>query len=104
MAGQITALQRQRGRRERINVMVDGRFAFSADPETVLKAGLKVGMILDDAAVARLHDQDEAVRLYNDALRVVSYRPRSDAEVERDIRERDADEAKSASILERLQR
>lgn len=104
MAGQITALQRQRGRRERINVMVDGRFAFSADPETVLKAGLKVGMILDDAAVARLHDQDEAVRLYNDALRFLSFRPRSSVEVERYLRGRGADEATSASILERLHR
>jgi regulatory protein len=104
MAGQITALQRQRGRRERINVMVDGRFAFSADPETVLTAGLKVGMILDDAAVARLHDQDEAVRLFNDALRFLSFRPRSSIEVERYLRGRGADEATSASILERLQR
>jgi regulatory protein len=104
MAGRITALQRQRGRRERINVMVDGRFAFSADPETVLKAGLKVGMVLDDAAIASLHDQDEAVRLYNDALRFLSFRPRSAVEVERYLRERGADEATLTSIMERLNR
>src|ERR671939_2189271 len=47
MAGRITALAPQRGRRERLNVFLDGRFAFGMDQEAAARAGLHVGMVLD---------------------------------------------------------
>ncbi len=100
----VTALSAQRGRRGRVNVFLDGEFAFGAAAETVLRAGLKVGSELDEAAIARLQDDDASVRIYNDALRFLSFRPRSVAEVERYLRGRDADEALVAATVERLQR
>src|SRR5918912_4304841 len=37
MAGRITALAPQRGRRERLNVFLDGRFAFGLDQEVAVR-------------------------------------------------------------------
>lgn len=104
MAGRITALTKQRGRRERLNVMIDHQYAFSVDPETALSAGLTVGKVLEDADVERLRDNDEAVRLHADALRFLSFRPRSSAEVEHYLRGRGADDYVLAATMERLTR
>ena len=104
MAGRITALAPQRGRRERLNVFLDGRFAFGLDQEVAVRAGLRVGMVLDEADVARLRDDDEAARFYSDALRYLSFRPRSASEMERYLRRRGADETALAATMERLQR
>jgi regulatory protein len=104
VAGQITALTPQRGRRERLNVFLDGRFAFGIDGRAATQAGLAVGMALTDADVERLRDADEAARFYDDALRYISYRPRSAAEVERYLRGRGADDYTLAATLGRLQR
>lgn len=104
MAGRITALEPQRGRRERLNVFLDGRFAFGLDQEVAVRAGLRVGMVLDEADVARLRDDDEAARFYGDALRYLSFRPRSTSEMERYLRRRGADETALTSTMERLHR
>ena len=104
MAGRITALAPQRGRRARLNVFLDGRFAFGVNQEAAARGGLRVGMVLDDAGVAQLRDEDEAARFYGDALRYLSFRPRSTSEVERYLRRRGADETVLTSTLERLHR
>ena len=104
MAGRITALAPQRGRRERLNVFLDGRFAFGLDQEVAARAGLRVGMVLDEADVARLRDDDEAARFYSDALRYLSFRPRSASEMERYLRRRGADETALTVAMERLHR
>lgn len=104
MAGQITALTLQRGRRERLNVFVDGTFAFGIVREAATQAGLAVGMSLSDADVERLRGADDAAGFYNDALRFLSFRARSAAEMARYLRGRGADEAAVSSTLERLSR
>lgn len=100
--GRITALAPQRGRKERLNLFLDGRFALGVDLETAVRAGLKVGVELSEAELERLRDQDEAARLYNDALRFLSFRPRSGVEVERYLRGRGADEYLLAALMGRL--
>jgi regulatory protein len=104
MAGRITALVPQRGRRERLNVFLDGRFAFGVGQEAAARAELRVGMVLDEDDVERLRDEDEEARFYGDALRYLSFRPRSAAEVERYLRGRGADETVVTSTMERLRR
>lgn len=102
--GRITALTPQRGRRDRLNIFVEGRFALGVDAETAALAGLRVGLELDEAAIERLRDDDEAARFHNDALRFLSFRPRSAVEVERYLRRRGADERILAATMERLRR
>jgi len=108
MAGQITALAPQReprrGGRERVSVFVDGEFALGLDAEVAARAGLTVGATLSDDDIARLRDGDEATRHYNDALRFLSFRPRSAVEVERYLRGRGADDIMTTAVVGRLRR
>ena len=107
----ITALTPQQGRgrprgqrSERLNVFLDGEFAFGMDAEVAARAGLRVGLALTEADVERLRGEDEGAGYYNDALRFLSFRPRSAAEIERYLRGRGADDTAVAGILERLGR
>lgn len=106
-SGRITALtpQRKRGTRsERVNVFLDGEFAFGIDAEAAERAGLAVGIQLTPDDVRRLRDQDEAARFYDDALRFLSFRPRSAAELERYLKGRGADDVVVAAVTGRLRR
>jgi len=111
MNKKITALTAQQGRgrprsqkSERLNVFLDGEFAFGVDAEVAARIGLHVGMALTEADVASLQGEDEEARYYNDALRFLSFRPRSTVEVERYLRGRGADDVAVAGIMERLGR
>jgi regulatory protein len=100
----VTALTAQRGRRDRINVYLEGRFAFGLAAEAAAQAGLAVGQDLDDDDLARLQGRDHDARLYDDALRFLSFRPRSESETVRYLRRRGADSATLDALIERLRR
>lgn len=76
---EITGLQVQQRNKERANLYLDGAYAFSI---TLLEAArLKVGQRLSDAEVVRLREQADVDKAYDRALRFLTYRPRSEAEV-----------------------
>ncbi len=102
--GQITKLTRQKGRRGRVNVFIDDDFAFGLSEEEVSRAGLHAGMTLEQPDIDALRARDEAISYLNDALRYLSFRPRSLLEVERYMRGRGADEPTTAATLEKLRR
>jgi regulatory protein len=102
MAGKITELRFQKRNKDRANVYVDGRFAFGL--AAIEAAHLKVGQELSDADIARLQKQDEIERAYERALNFLSYRPRSEAEVRRNLREKDVEEQVIEMVVERLTR
>ena len=102
MAGTITSLQFQKRNRERVNVYLDGRFAFGL--EAIVAAQLKVGQMLGDDDIARLGGQDEAAKAYGRALNFLSYRPRSEDEVRRNLRKRGLPEDTIEDTIARLVR
>ena len=79
--GKITRLVMGKNRNKRINVFLDGNFAFSLLAEVALKEGLKVGQEMSDARVEALTGADRYQRCYNAAVRYLAYRPRSESEV-----------------------
>jgi len=79
--GKITRLVMGKSRNKRVNVFLDGNFAFSLLAEVALKEGLKVGQELSDARVEALTGADRYQRCYNAAVRYLAYRPRSESEV-----------------------
>ena len=81
MAGTVTALRFQERNRERVSVYLDGAYAFGLP--AVEAARLRRGQTLSDAEIAALRALDERERAYDRALRYLSYRPRSRAEMER---------------------
>lgn len=84
---QITAIERQ-PRRRRANVSVDGRFALSLSLEVVAQAGLRAGDAVAAADLERLAGLEARYSAYAAALRLLAYRPRSQAEVRSRLRRR----------------
>jgi regulatory protein len=81
LAGTITGLQFQKHAADRVNVFLDGRFAFGLP--ALDAARLHVGQFLSDDEIAQLEEQDTRQKAYDRAVRFLSYRPRSVAEVRR---------------------
>lgn len=78
----VTDLTTQKRNKERLNVFIDGRYAFSLALETAV--GLKIGQSLSDEAIANLKTADTYYQAKNQAVRLLSYRPRSVQEVTQD--------------------
>ena len=83
MAGTITALRFQKRNAERVNLFLDGVYAFPL-PATDA-AQLRIGQQLSDQEIEDLKLLDLYGRGYNKALRFLAVRPRSEAEVRRTL-------------------
>lgn len=102
MAGTITALRFQKRNKNRVNVHLDGQFAFGL--AAIEAARLKVGQTLSDDDIARLQKRDETERAYERALNFLSYRPRSEAEVRRNLAKRNLEDEAIETVIGRLTR
>ena len=102
MAGTITALHFQKRNENRVNVYLDGQFAFGL--AAIEAAHLQVGQTLSDDDIARLQRQDEVERVLERSLNFLSYRPRSEAEVRRHLRQKSVDDEVIEAVIERLTR
>ena len=100
MTRKITALTAQKRNPQRINVYLDGEFAFGL--ARIVAAWLYVGQELDEAKIARLQDEDGREAAYQKALNFLSYRPRSEAEVRRNLSEHEQPEETIEYVVERL--
>jgi regulatory protein len=72
-------------RRERVRIHLDGEEQPSLDlsVDLILRAGLAVGDVLRPAQMAELEREDELIRARESALRLLSHRARSAAELRR---------------------
>ncbi|MCI0399226.1 MAG: RecX family transcriptional regulator [Chloroflexi bacterium] len=96
----ITALTPQKRDKERVNVYLDGEYAFGL---ALVTAGwLQVGQALSDEQIARLQADDTLERAKQSAYHFLSYRPRSLAEVRRNLLDKGFDDAVVDQALERL--
>lgn len=94
----ITGLEVQKRDKQRVNVYLDGEFAFGLS--LIEAAQLRKGQELTDRQIAQLRADDEIDRAYNHAIRFLGYRPRSTAEIEKNLRQhRYTDEAIEAVIV-----
>lgn len=100
MAGTITALKFQKRNPERVNVFLDGKYAFAlmATEAALLHKGQQVS----DEEIAAWVAQDGQQQAYDQALRFLSYRPRSQAEVEHHLHAKRASAEVIAVVIERL--
>ncbi len=83
MSGVVTGLRFQKHTAERVNVDLDGQFAFGLP--AVEAARLRVGQRLSDADIERLTATDAEQRAYDLAVHFLGFRPRSQAEVRRHL-------------------
>jgi regulatory protein len=77
----ITDIKPQRRGRDRANVFLDGAFAFSVSKATVEHSSIAPGQTLTDSQIAELTAGDSVEKCLQAALRLLNYRPRSEAEI-----------------------
>ncbi len=77
----ITALRIGRGRKKRVTMFLDDRFACSLETEVVIKEGLQIGQELSASQIEALTRSNHFYRCLNAAIHYLGYRPRSEFEV-----------------------
>lgn len=79
MQHKITALTIQKRNRNRVNVYLDGSFAFGL--ARIVAAWLSVGQEISDEKIEQLRAEDEFEVAHQKAINFLSYRPRSENEL-----------------------
>lgn len=73
---------RSYGGQKRFNIFLDGQYAFSLSAESLIKAGLKIDDHLSLPEIDRLIKENEFIKVYERVLKFLSFRPRSEKELE----------------------
>ncbi|MCB0113387.1 MAG: RecX family transcriptional regulator [Caldilineaceae bacterium] len=106
MAGQITSLRFQKANQDRVNVYLDGEYAFALP--AIEAAKLRKGDFLSDDDIQRLRLVDLEAKGYDRAVRFLAVRPRSEWEVRQNLRRyrprgsEGLDEVQIEQVMERL--
>lgn len=100
MDRQITALKAQKRDPNRINIYLDGEFAFGVS--RIVAAWLQVGQFIDEQKIRTLQEQDAVEVGLQKSLRFLSYRPRSIKEVKQRLLKYGLSEEQIETVLERL--
>lgn len=102
MPGTITALEVQKRNKERVNVYLDGEYAFSL--AMIEAARLRKGQVLSQKEIETLQAADAVERATDIAVKFLSYRPRSTSEIQNHLRKKDLPPIAIESALDRLER
>lgn len=81
MLSRISDIQPQKKNPKRVNVFLDGKFAFGISHELKIVNRLKISDQIDENKIEELIFADQVERLYEKAIKFLSYRPRSEKEV-----------------------
>ena len=96
----ITALQVQKRNPNRINVHLDGEYAFGL--ARIVAAWLQVGQTLDEGKIAELQAEDARERAMQQAMLFLSYRARSEKEIRENLSKHEIPKAVIEDTIERL--
>lgn len=96
----ITAIEVQKRSPNRVNIHLDGEFAFGL--ARIVAAWLRVGQELSDEKVEQLLAADAKERAYQQAMLFLSYRARSESEIRRNLRKHEIPEPVIDETIVRL--
>jgi len=98
----VTRLQRQKKNAERVNVFLDGEFAFGLNELDA--AQLSIGQELTPEDLVELQERDAIEKAVERAVNLLSYRPRSTGEIRTKLGEKDFSETAIEAAISRLNR
>ncbi len=98
----ITAITPQKKRKDRFNIFVDGKYSFALDAETLLKHNLKKNLEVTPEFIQKLIKDSEFAKWYNQALMLISRRPRSIKEISDYLVRKEIGEQIVTMIVEKL--
>ena len=96
----ITALEVQRKNPNRVNVHLDGEFAFGL--ARIVAAWLRLGQQISEEKIEQLIAEDARERAYQQSMLFLSYRARSESEIRKNLRKHEIPDAVIEQTLERL--
>lgn len=96
----ITALVVQKRNPNRVNIHLDGEYAFGV--ARIVAAWLRVGAELDEKKIEQLQVEDARERAYQQAMLFLSYRARSESEIRQNLRKHEIPESVIDLTLDRL--
>ena len=100
MPATISALEVQKRNKERVSVFLDGEYAFSL---TLIEAArLHKGQTLSDSEIAELRARDSIERAVDQAVRFLSFRPRSTSEIRDNLTKKQVPPEAIEAALKRL--
>jgi regulatory protein len=100
MEHRITALKVQKKNPNRVSIYLDEEFAFGVS--RIVSAWLSVGQILSDEKIATLQQQETQEAALQKATLLLSYRPRSEAEIRQKLTEDGFETTVIATTIDRL--
>lgn len=98
----ITAIEPQKYHPDRVNIYLDGEFAFGL--ARIVAGWLQSGQALSDEKIAGLLAEDQREMAWQRALHFLSYRARSEAEIRQNLQKHEIPETVVDETLERLRR
>jgi regulatory protein len=96
----ITAIEVQKRTPNRVNIHLDGEFAFGL--ARIVAAWLRVGQELSEEKLEQLQAEDARERAFQQAMLFLSYRARSESEIRQNLRKHEIPEPVIEQTLERL--
>jgi len=96
----ITAIQVQKRTPNRVNIHLDGEFAFGL--ARIVAAWLRVGQELNEEKIEQLQAEDARERAFQQAMLFLSYRARSESEIRQNLRKHKIPEPVIEQTLDRL--
>jgi regulatory protein len=100
MMRKITAIEVQKGSQNRVNIYLDGEFAFGL--ARIVAAWLRTGQELSEEKIEQLQAEDARERAYQQAMLFLSYRARSESEIRQNLRKHEIPEPVIEQTLEQL--
>ncbi len=96
----ITALKLQQKNKDRVNLFLDGEYAFAVSFSAA--SDLRRGQELTELQISELKQEGERNKAYHQAVRFLGVRPRSASEMTRKLKEKGHDELLIEAVIERL--
>lgn len=100
LMAKITAIESQKRDPDRVNIHLDGEYAFALT--RIVAAWLRLGQELTQEKIASLQEADGLENAYRQALLFLSYRARSASEICQNLRKHKIPEGLIGQTLERL--
>lgn len=97
----ITSVKQQKNEK-RVNIFLDGKFAFGIDLENFIKFKLKEGKELTDDEVNTIIKKSEFQKTLDKLLRFAMTRPRSEKEIKDYLKRKKVPETLNGDLFERL--
>jgi regulatory protein len=98
----ITAIEKQQKRQHRYSVFIDNKYAFALSDNSLIEVKISVGQEINSEQARAIKKIAQTDNIYNQVLHYLSFRPRSNWEIETYLKRKDCPPLLAKTILNKL--